>query len=123
MKKVFSELIKSPILQSFFVMIGVIGFFQFIIFPGLTAANTLHNIISGIFAVFVLLFVVFYIKVTFLDTLPHEHPLFEPEPDKEPETELDYNPEAINPKPKKKRKPKPTPKMEVVKRPTNKPKK
>ena len=123
MKKVFSELIKSPILQSFFVMIGVIGFFQFIIFPGLTVADTFYNIASGILAVFVLLFVVFYIKVTFLDNLSDEHPLFEPEPDKEPETELDYNPEVINPKPKKKRKPKPTPKMEVVKRPTNKPKK
>jgi hypothetical protein len=123
MKKVFSELLKSKLLQTFFVMVGVTGFFQFIIFPGLTAANTLHNIISGILAVFVLLFVIFYVKVTFLDTLPDEHPLFEPEPGKEPETELDYNPEVIVAKPKKKRKPKPTPKMEVVKKPTNKPKK
>ncbi len=123
MKKVFSELLKSKLLQSFFVMIGVTGFFQFIIFPGLTVADTFYNIVSGILAVFVLLFVVFYVKVTFLDTLPDEHPLFEPEPDKEPETELDYNPEIVFAKPKKKRKPKPTPKMEVVKKPTNKPKK
>jgi hypothetical protein len=119
MKKVFSELIKSPILQSFFVMTGVIGFFQFIIFPGLTVANTLYNILSGIGAVFVLLFVIYYVKVTFLDTPPKAHPLFEPEPDKEPETELDYYPEIVFVKPKKKRKPK----TEVINKPTNKPKK
>lgn len=121
MKKVFSELIKSPILQAFFVMTGVIGFFQFIIFPGLTAANTMYNILSGIAAVFVLLFVMYYVKVTFLDVPTDEHPLFEPEPDKEPETELDYNPEIVFAKSKRKTT-KPTPKMEV-KKPTKKPKK
>lgn len=114
MKKVFSELIKSSILQAFFVITGVIGFFQFIIFPGLTAANTMYNILSGVAAVFVLLFVMYYVKVTFLDVLSDEHPLFEPEPNKEPETELDYNPEIIKPKTKRKSN-KPTPKMEVKK--------
>jgi hypothetical protein len=123
MKKIFFELIKSKIVQAFFVVVGVVGFFEFIIFPGLTVANTLYNLISGIVAVFVLIFVVFYIKVSFLDVSSLEHPLFEPEPDKEPETELDYNPEIVFAKPKKKRKPKPTPKMEVVHKPTNKPKK
>ena len=114
MKKVLSELIKSSILQSFFVMSGVIGFFQFIIFPGLTVANTLYNILSGIGAVFVLLFVMYYVKVTFLDAPPDEHPLFEPEPDKEPETELDYHPEIVFVKSKRKST-KPTPKIEVKK--------
>jgi hypothetical protein len=122
MKKIFTDLLKSTILQSFFVLVGVAVFFQFIIFPGLTVANTLYNIVSGIFAVFILLFVMFYVKATFLDAPFKEHPLFEPEPDKDPETELDYYPEIVFAKPKKKRT-KPTPKMEVVHKLTNKPKK
>lgn len=118
MKKIVLQLIKSKIVQAFFVMIGVVGFFEFIIFPGLTAANTLYNLISGIVALFVLIFVVFYIKVSFLDVFPDEHPLFEPELGKDPETELDYNPEILKPKTKRR----PLIKVEV-KKSTKKPRK
>lgn len=92
-KKVFSEKISSPV----FVGFGAFAIFTFIVFPGLTAANTILNIISALVGVFTLTFIFYYLKAD---------KLYETFTDVEPgETELDYiSPEELNPK--KKRNPK-----------------
>jgi len=71
------------------------------VFPGLTVANTVINILSFITGVFGLVFLFFYIRFVYFKNEPFE--LFTPDPKKEPETELDFNPDLI---PKKERKPK-----------------
>ena len=92
-KKVFSKKISTPV----FVGFGAFAIFTFIVFPGLTAANTILNIISALVGVFTLTFIFYYLKAD---------KLYETFTDVEPgETELDYiSPEELNPK--KKRNPK-----------------
>jgi hypothetical protein len=92
-KKVFSEKTSSPV----FVGFGAFAIFTFIVFPGLTAANTILNIISALVGVFTLTFIFYYLKADKLyETFTHVEP---------GETELDYiSPEELNPK--KKRNPK-----------------
>lgn len=92
-KKVFSQKTSSPI----FVGFGTFAILTFIVFPGLTAANTVLNILSGILGLFTLIFVYYYVNMDkFVDKFIHIEP---------GETELDYiNPEEL--KPKKKRNPK-----------------
>lgn len=58
-KKVFSEKTSSPI----FVGVGTFSILTFIVFPGLTVANTILNILSGILGLFVLIFVYYYINM------------------------------------------------------------
>lgn len=89
-KKVFSKKTSTPI----FVGFGAFAIFTFIVFPGLTAANTMFNILSGILGLFTLIFVYYYINMDkFVDQFINIEP---------GETELDYiNPEEL--KPKKKR--------------------
>ncbi len=93
-KKVFSQKTASPI----FVGFGVFAIFTFIVFPGLTASNTILNILSGILGLFTICFVYYYINMDkFVDQFINIEP---------GETELDYiNPEELQPK-KKKRNPK-----------------
>ena len=92
-KKVFSQKTSSPI----FVGFGTFAILTFIVFPGLSAANTALNILSGILGLFTLIFVYYYINMDkFVDKFIHIEP---------GETELDYvNPDDL--KPKKKRNPK-----------------
>ena len=89
-KKVFSEKTSSPI----FVGFGTFAIVTFIVFPGLTAANTIINILSAIIGLFTLVFVYYYIHMDkFVDKVFHIEP---------GETELDYiNPEELKPKKKK----------------------
>lgn len=88
-KKVFSKKVTTPV----FVVFGFFGVLNFIVFPGLTTADTGSNIVSALLAVVTLAFLFYYID---------SFKLMEP-PKVEPgETELDYiNPEEL--KPKKKR--------------------
>jgi hypothetical protein len=87
-KKVFSKKISSPI----FVGFGTFAIFTFIVFPGLTAANTALNIISALVGIFALTFVFYYINA---DKVLNDL-MIEPG-----ETELDYvNPEELKPKKK-----------------------
>ncbi len=92
-KKVFSQKTASPI----FVGFGTFAIVTFIIFPGLTAANTILNILSAILGLFTIIFVYYYISMDkFVNKLMNIEP---------GETELDYiNPNDL--KPKKKRNPK-----------------
>ena len=89
-KKVFSQKTSSPI----FVGFGTFATLSFIVFPGLTMANTVVNILSGILGLFVLIFVYYYIHMDkLIDSLMNIEP---------GETELDYiNPDELKPKKKK----------------------
>jgi hypothetical protein len=92
-KKVFSKKTATPI----FVGFGAFAIMTFIVFPGLTAANTILNIFSGLIGLFTLIFIYYYIN---MDKFVGEYINIEPG-----ETELDYiNPEELQPK--KKRNPK-----------------
>jgi hypothetical protein len=80
LEKVFNKKISSPI----FVGFGTFAIFTFIVFPGLTAANTILNILSGILGLFSIMFVYYYINMDkFVDKLMNIEP---------GETELDYIP-------------------------------
>jgi len=92
-KKIFSKKTVTPI----FVGFGSFAIFSFIVFPGLTAASKIINILSGIIGLFTLAFVYYYINLDlFVNKILHIEP---------GETELDYvNPNDL--KPNKKRNPK-----------------
>ena len=88
-KKVFSQKTATPI----FVGFGTFAIVTFVVFPGLTAANTVLNILSAILGLFTIIFVYYYINMDkFVDKVFHIEP---------GETELDYiNPEELQPKKK-----------------------
>ncbi len=78
LEKVFNKKISSPI----FVGFGTFAIFTFIVFPGLTVANTILNILSGIVGLFTICFLYYYINMDkFVDKIMHIEP---------GETELDY---------------------------------
>jgi hypothetical protein len=80
LQKVFNKKISTPI----FVGFGVFSIFTFIVFPGLTVANTIINILSAIVGLFSLVFIFYYLKMdTVIDKISHIEP---------GETELDYIP-------------------------------
>ena len=90
LKKVFSKKTSSPI----FVGFGAFAIFTFIVFPGLTVANTFLNILAALIGVFTLTFIFYYIEG---DKIYKSITEIEPG-----ETELDYiNPEEIKPNKKK----------------------
>ena len=85
-KKVFSKKTATPI----FVGFGAFAIMTFIVFPGLTAANTILNIFSGLIGLFTLIFIYYYIN---MDKFVGEYINIGPG-----ETELDYiNPEELKP--------------------------
>jgi len=85
-KKVFSKKTATPI----FVGFGAFAIMTFIVFPGLTATNTILNIFSGLIGLFTLIFIYYYIN---MDKFVGEYINIEPG-----ETELDYiNPEELKP--------------------------
>ncbi len=88
-KKVFSKKIANPI----FVGFGAFAIVTFIVFPGLTAANTLLNIVSALIGIFTLTFIFYFFDADKLFTTTTE---IEPG-----ETELDFIPPGEL-KPKKK---------------------
>ncbi len=94
LKKVFSVKTSSPV----FIGFGTFAIFTFIVFPGLTVANTVLNVLSALIGIFTLTFIFYYLKI---DKMYENFTHIEPG-----ETELDYiNPEELQPK-KKKRNPK-----------------
>jgi small-conductance mechanosensitive channel len=92
----FNQIFSKKVIVPFFQFVGIIAIFTFIVFPGLTAADTLVNIFSLIIGFFTLLALYYFVKSWFV--------IDEATKENEPgETELDYIP-----KPKVKRKPKVT---------------
>ena len=88
-KKVFSKKVTTPV----FVIFGFLGVLNFIVFPGLTTADTGSNIVSALLAVVTLAFLFYYIDSFKLMDPPKVEP---------GETELDYiNPEELKPKRKR----------------------
>ena len=104
--KIFTNIIKSKTTISFLVGFFIVISYQFLIFPGLTVANTILNIISAVAMLFSLMFLFYYVRFMYFNDESFE--LFTPDPNKTPETELDYNPKKVT---KKERKPKTTTKI------------
>jgi hypothetical protein len=94
----FNQIFSKKVVVPFFQLLGVIAIFQWIVFPGLTAADTLVNIFSVVIGFFSLLALYYFVKSWFVaDVLKDQIDNIDGE------TELDYVP-----KPKAKRKPKVT---------------
>jgi hypothetical protein len=92
MKDVFKKTFDNKVVKPITVGLAVFLIFTFIVFPGLTTADTVINIITSLIGIFTLVFLFYYIDGGII-----EDPIIEPG-----ETELDYiNPEEL--KPKKKR--------------------
>ncbi len=88
--KIFTTMIKSRLMMSFLIGFFVVIMFHFLIFPGLTIANTIINILSALWGVMTLMFLFYYVRYAYFNNEPFE--LFTPDPNKQPETELDYIP-------------------------------
>jgi energy-coupling factor transporter transmembrane protein EcfT len=86
----FNQIFSKKVVVPFFQFVGIIAIFTFIVFPGLTAADTIVNIFSSIIGFFTML-ALFYFVTTWFTTKENEPG----------ETELDYVP-----LPKKKSNPK-----------------
>lgn len=92
MKKALNKVFKKSNVEVILVALGILLIIEYLIFPGLTASNTLANISASLGAFVLGLFLYYYF-------LPSEEPTEEVV---QGETELDYiNPEEL--KPKKKR--------------------
>jgi len=97
LKKVFDKKTLLPIL----IGLATFAIFTFIVFPGLSTANTIINILSGLLGLFTLVFIFFYLRSdkTYYET-PVDETIMEPG-----ETELDYvSKEDLTPKKKTTRK-------------------
>lgn len=97
LKKVFDKKISLPIL----IGLATFAIFTFIVFPGLSAANTIINILSGLLGLFTFVFIFYYLR---LDKTYYEMQVDETitQPG---ETELDYvSKEDLTPKKKTVRK-------------------
>ena len=77
----FNQIFNKKVVVPFFQFAGVIAIFTFIVFPGLTAADTIVNIFSAIIGFFSLLALYYFVKSWF--TTKQNEP---------GETELDYFP-------------------------------
>lgn len=53
----FNKIFNKKVVVPFFSVLGVIAIFQWIVFPGLTAADTLVNILAGIIAFFTIVYI------------------------------------------------------------------
>ena len=93
----FNRIFSKKVVVPFFQFAGVIAIFTFIVFPGLTAADTIVNIFSAIIGFFTIL-AGFYMVTNWFQKYDSNELVEELG-----ETELDYVP-----KPKAKRKPKVT---------------
>jgi hypothetical protein len=94
----FNQIFSKKVVVPFFQFVGIIAIFTFIVFPGLTAADTIVNIFSAIIGFFTLLALYYFVKSWF--TIDESIKEIQPG-----ETELDYVP-LPKPKVKLKRKPK-----------------
>ena len=85
----FNQIFSKKVVVPFFQFVGIIAIFTFIVFPGLTAADTIVNIFSSIIGFFTMLALFYFVTTWFQkDEVVNEIG----------ETELDYIP-----KPKTKR--------------------
>lgn len=86
MKTTLNKVFGSKIIKSLTVLVIVALLFEFIIFPGLTAADTIINIACGLLALITFVYLYYFFKI---DSLIHKDIEVSLEPG---ETELDYFP-------------------------------
>ena len=91
----FNQIFNKKVVVPFFQFAGVMAIFTFIVFPGLTAADTIVNIFSAIIGFFTML-ALFYMVTSWFQKYDSNEFV-----EQVGETELDYIP-----KPKKKSNPK-----------------
>lgn len=84
MKEAFKKAFKNKVVESVTVGLGVFLIFTLIVFPGLTAADSILNIVATLIGIFTLVFLFNYIDGTKLFSKPTIEP---------GETELDYIPQ------------------------------
>ena len=100
----FNQIFSKKVVVPFFQFAGVIAIFTFIVFPGLTAADTIVNIFSAIIGFFTML-ALFYMVTSWFQKYDSNEP---------GETELDYIPKPKVKSVKPKVAPKSKPKTEKV---------
>lgn len=68
----FNQIFSKKVVVPFFQLMGIVAIFQWLIFPGLTAADTLVNIFSVIIGFFTLLALYYIVKSWFPKELTDE---------------------------------------------------
>ena len=68
----FNQIFNKKVVVPFFQFLGIIAIFQWIIFPGLTAADTIVNVFSVIIGFFTLLALFYMVKSWFVSNEPIE---------------------------------------------------
>lgn len=102
LKKMFNKIFSKKVIVPFFSGIGTVAIFDWIVFPGLTAADTLVNVLAGIIGFFTLLFVYYSLGI---DTIISNYVNSDGLVDK---NELKEAEQVVKEKSKTKRKPKTT---------------
>ncbi len=59
----FDKIFNKKVVVPFFSGVGTVAIFQWIVFPGLTAADTIINILAGIIGFFTLVYVYYMIGI------------------------------------------------------------
>jgi hypothetical protein len=59
----FDKIFSKKVVVPFFSVLGVIAIFQWIVFPGLTTADTMVNFFAGIIGFFTLVFVYYSLGI------------------------------------------------------------
>lgn len=111
----FDKIFNKKVVVPFFSGIGTVAIFEWIVFPGLTAADTLVNVFAGIIGFFTLVFVYYSLGIDTIisnyvnsDGLIDTNELREAEKMKDElcKAEAESEAKVVNEKPKAKRKPK-----------------
>ena len=66
----FNQIFSKKVVVPFFQLLGVIAVFQWLVFPGLTAADTIVNILSVLIGFFTLLGLYYIVSVWFISDEP-----------------------------------------------------
>ena len=109
----FNQIFNKKVVVPFFQFLGIIAIFQWIVFPGLTAADTIVNVFSVIIGFFTILALFYMVKSWFTPELTDEQIKDKLESEFGPV--IDKMAKAVLEKPKTKSvKPKAKPKTEKV---------
>ena len=101
----FNQIFSKKVVVPFFQFVGIIAIFTFIVFPGLTAADTIANIASAIIGFFTMLALFYFVTTWFQkDELTDEQIKAKLESELGPV--IDEMAKEVLAKPKTKRKPK-----------------
>jgi hypothetical protein len=99
MKETLNKVFGSELIKSLTVLVVTALVFQFLIFPGLTVANTILNIASGLLMLINLIFIYYFFKIDSIFSNDKSENSVE-----SGETELDYvSPKEIKAKVRKKK--------------------